>query len=57
MKETPYSLYITIRKSFIKEETVIENICNDYIPPIESDLVIELNKVKEKNIDVETRLE
>ena len=57
VKETPYSVYITIRKTFIKEENVIENVSNDCIPPIENDLVVELNKVKERNRDLETRLE
>ena len=52
VKETQYFAYITIRKSFIKDNT--ENISIPVSEPI--DKQVELLALKERNKDLETRL-
>ena len=54
VKETPYSAYVTIRKRFIKECVVIQGSIDDTVKV--NDDKSQLNDLKEKNKDLETRL-
>ena len=57
VKETPYSVYITVRKKFIKDDHEDQSASVDIISPYNSDTEVELKRLKENNIDLETRLE
>ena len=57
VKETPYSVYITVRKKFIKDDHEDQSASVEIIPPYNSDTEVELKRLKEKNVDLETRLE
>ena len=57
VKETPYSAYITIRKTFIKDDTAVGNTNSDDFHTLNSDKDIELNNLKGRTKDLETLLE
>ena len=57
VKETPYSVYITVRKTFIKDEPEVQSMKSDTLYSLNSDTGVELNRFKERNKDLETRLE